>query len=79
MAESIRPDASVVVPIKPAAQTGQTDAMVMDSGTQPQLTALPSSAATSRIDELANFKLPYTTKSYDETSFSATIISGCLE
>ena len=36
---------------------------------QPQLTPLPSSATSSRIDELANFEPLYTTESYDKSLF----------
>jgi hypothetical protein len=43
--------------------------MVLGSASQPQLTPLPTSAAPSLEQELMEFVLPYTTKSYGEPPF----------
>ena len=57
-------------PVRPITQTGQTSAMVLGSASQPQIAPLPTSADQSLEQELADFVPPYTTKSYDEPSFS---------
>jgi hypothetical protein len=61
--------ASVAGPVRPVAQTGQTGAMVLGFASQPHLTPLPTSAGPSLEEELVEFVLPYTTKSYGEPSF----------
>ena len=76
MAELVRPiqptdqtGASVAGSVRSVAQTSQIGAMVVGSASQPQLAPFPYSAASGRIDELANFEPPYTTKSYGEPLF----------
>ena len=56
-------------PVRPVNQTGQTGAMVLSSVSQPQVTPPPASADYSLERELADFVLPYTTKSDGEPPF----------
>jgi len=77
MAELVRPiqptdqtGASVAGSVRSVAQTSQIGAMVVGSASQPQLVPFPYSAASGRIDELANFEPPYNTKSYGKPLFS---------
>ena len=53
----------------PVGPVVQISAMVMATASQPQIAPLPSSAASGRVDELAGFEPPYTTKSYGEPPF----------
>ena len=53
----------------PVGPVVQISAMVMATASQPQIAPLPSSAVSSRVDELAGFEPPYTTKSYGEPPF----------
>ena len=55
--------ASAAGPVRPVAQTDQTGAMVLDSASQPPLAPLPTSAAPSLEEELAEFVPSYITKS----------------
>ena len=55
--------ASAAGPVRPVTQTGQTGAMVLGSASQPQLAPLPTSAAPSLEEELAEFVPSYITKS----------------
>jgi len=59
--------ASAAGPVRPVTQTG---AMVLGSASQPQLAPLPTSAAPSLEEELAEFVPLYTTKSYGEPQFA---------
>lgn len=75
-AELVRPvaptgliGASAGGPVRPVNPTGQTDAMVLGSASQPHLAPLPTLAAPSLEEELAEFVPPYTMKSYGEPPF----------
>ena len=59
--------------VGPVNQTGQTGAMVLASVSTPALTPIPSSVAPGRTDELENFVLLYTTRSYGEPPFPPTM------